>query len=64
MKCLIELAGFLGYHRDEELLKEILEKCTVDKMKEMEKKRDSGTDVADSNDVSVLYRKGKIPIHL
>ena len=59
MKTLSEIAKFIGFEREKNLLKEILDKCSVNKMKEEEKKRDTGTPVANSEFVSNLYRKGQ-----
>lgn len=58
IKSLSKLAEFIGYPRDEALLTEIQEKCTVNKMKDVEKTRDSGTFIASGEGISKLYRKG------
>lgn len=42
------------------MLQEISEKCTVNKMRDAEKERDSGTVVVNSEQVSFLYRKGML----
>jgi len=58
LKCLSKLAEFIGFPRDENLLMEIQQKCSLNNMKDMEKERDPGTDVVNSEQVSGLYRKG------
>ncbi|CAC5388845.1 SULT6B1 [Mytilus coruscus] len=60
IECLSEIGQFIGYPRDIKLLKEIEEKCTVSKMREIEKRRDSGTEVSTGERISNLYRKGVI----
>lgn len=60
INCLSRLADFIGYPRDEVLLEEIRNKCTVNQMRDAEKRRDSGVELLDSHQVSTLYRKGVI----
>ncbi|XP_052101804.1 sulfotransferase 1C2-like [Mytilus californianus] len=60
IECLSEIGQFIGYPRDIELLQEIEDKCTVSKMREIEKRRDSGTEVSTGERISNLYRKGVI----
>ncbi|XP_076104591.1 sulfotransferase 1A1-like [Mytilus galloprovincialis] len=60
VSCLSKLADFIGYPRDEKMLQEISEKCTVNKMRDAEKERDSGTVVVNSEQISFLYRKGVV----
>jgi len=55
---LSRLADFIGYPRDEVLLEEIRDKCTVNQMRDAEKGRDSGVELLDSHQISTLYRKG------
>ncbi|CAG2214386.1 SULT6B1 [Mytilus edulis] len=62
IECLSEIGQFIGYPRDLELLKEIEDKCTVSKMREIEKRRDSGTEVSTGERISNLYRKGTFNI--
>lgn len=58
LKCLSKLAEFIGFSRDENLLMEIQQKCSLNNMKDMEKERDPGTDVINSEQLSSMYRKG------
>ncbi|CAC5388846.1 unnamed protein product [Mytilus coruscus] len=60
LASLFKLADFLGYPREETFLKEIQEKCSLDKMRDMEKLRESGTEIVNSDQVSKLYRKGVV----
>ncbi|XP_063431514.1 sulfotransferase 1C2-like [Mytilus trossulus] len=60
LQSLFTLSDFLGYPREETFLKEIQEKCSLDKMRDMEKLRESGTDIINSDQVSKLYRKGAV----
>ncbi|XP_071171129.1 sulfotransferase 1C2-like [Mytilus edulis] len=60
LQSLFKLADFLGYPREEAFLKEIEEKCSLYKMRDMEKLRESGTEIINSDQVSKLYRKGAV----
>ncbi|XP_052101806.1 sulfotransferase 1C2-like isoform X3 [Mytilus californianus] len=60
LASLFKLADFLGYPREETFLKEIQEKCSLEKMRDMEKLRESGTELVNSDQVSKLYRKGVV----